>query len=191
MARDLLTKFAEDAADTNRRAAASAEQEARRLGTVSPDARDEIAREAVRVGRYAVRIALAAAPLAGELWEDFRTRLAKAMPTDQAAAALRGSVLAVAESWLRLAAAARTLWAVAEANGARPDDYDSEAFAKLDSEVRAVTTVRDAAERWLIALTRTRPPIDPDRLARAKEAAAAGQCVPFEDARRRLTGDPT
>src|SRR5947209_18538108 len=101
MAPDLLTKFAEDAADTNRRAARSAGQEARRLGIAPPTARDEIAREATRSGRYVVRIALETAPLTGELWEDFRTRLAKAMPADQAAAALRGTVLAVAESWLR------------------------------------------------------------------------------------------
>jgi hypothetical protein len=191
MAPDLLTKFAEDAADTNRRAAVSAEQEARRLGTAPPDARDEVAREAVRGGRYVVRVALATAPLAGELWDDFRSRLAKAMPVDQAAAALRGGVLAVAESWQRLAAAARTLWAAAEASGARPDDYDVEARAKLDAEGRSVAAVREGSERLLIALTRPRPPVDPDRLARAKEAAAAGAWVPLEDARRRLTGDPT
>lgn len=91
-------------------------------------------------------------------------------------------VLSIVDSWLALARSTQEIWQdVSSETGAVPEGLEDVAEAEKD-----VLDVKASAGKMLAFLTRERPPVDPERLRKGMEEAAAGKVKTIEELRSRF-----
>ena len=119
--------------------------------------------------RYLTRLAVTRGSDASEYWRTVQEALREGVPAERAREIVEVA-RDVADTWLELAQAARSLWKDAECAGGAPEGLDE--LGEFEGEVREV---RAAVDRAGAFLSRPRQPIDAERLRRGLAEAEQGK----------------
>jgi hypothetical protein len=174
----LLEDLAEETSASNQRAADRLDEEARVLDERRAQAaQDKVRQETVESARQATTYALSRVSQAEAAWQLGLDALRKD-PAGAGAERLLHQLLKVFESSQRLVRAPRTLWHIAEQEGAAPERLEELLAAEQRLEVLAAEArlgLEHRAHDWR--------PADPGRLALGLQLAGEGKTIPTDEAR--------
>jgi hypothetical protein len=178
----LLPELARENAASNWRAAHSVETEAQLWDTLRhvDDKLATLRRKVAWSAREAVRHTLVQASESRSLWQGTLSLFDDGLEGDEAREVLQ-AVLAVFESWFGLVKSTRELSDRAVQAGVAP-----EALTELDAAVRDIEVIQRTAQQMRGFLGRPLPPVDPLRLAKARQTVAQGQFKDPEAIRAQL-----
>jgi hypothetical protein len=177
----LLEDLAEEAANSNRRAAERLDEEVRALDELRRTLRalDELRQTVIERAREATEFAITRLPTAEAAWRSGLAALRK-VPTAAGATLLLERLLHLLQSGLTLVRSVHPFWEIAAQLGAEPERSHELAGAERRFEELAAD-VRKAIEHRATQ----RQVAEPDRLAKGLELAREGKTIKADEARAR------